>query len=403
MGTSAHELTRLVNKLVCAQKEGEWWDFKRGWPSKEDLLYDIICLANNTEFRNSYLIIGVDEDSNYAYRDVSSDASRRDTQKIVDFLKSQPFAGDNFPRVHVQTISPQNDVAIDVVCIEGSKNTPYFLKRNHLGIHAGAICTRTMDTNTPKGSSANYRQTEMLWRNHFGLTETPIERVKLFLQDSDGWQDSLEHSEGQKEFYAQYPEYTIERISDDKLGGYEYYHFEQTDKTPHWYEIFVRYHQTVIVGMQGVALDGGRYFTSVPDRAFIGTPSHSGQQISNLAYTYCFFIEGTLNYLMHRHFYHASFDDEIISYERFQKSIVVYKDENEKMTVERLILSDTDSFEQELLRITPSVYISDEHTEIARKSYIDSLKVIRFIQDKLEEIRGVPYPCKIWIKEDGTR
>ncbi len=276
-----NELAHLVRNLVRSQTGGEWWDFKREWPLKEDLLYDIICLANNTQFHDSYLVIGVDEENGFTFRDVTNDVNRKNTQKIVDFLKSQPFAGDNFPNVYIQAISLQKGVVLDVVCIEGSKNAPYFLKDNHQGIHAGSICTRTMDSNTPKGKCANYRQIETLWRNHFGLADAPIERLRDFLQDAEGWQDSLERSEGRKEFYIQHPEYTIERVDDDGLNGYEYYHFEQMDQTPHWCEIFVRCHQTVIAGMQGAVLDRGRYFTSVPDRAFVGTPSHSGWRIDD--------------------------------------------------------------------------------------------------------------------------
>lgn len=394
------ELVIKILELIHSKREGEWWDFKRQWPSKEDLLHDVICLANNTQFQDAYLIIGVDEENDYAYRDVSSDNYRKNTQQVVDFLKAQPFAGDNVPNVQVFAQSIQSGETIDIIEIKASKDTPYYLRQNQFGLNAGAIYSRTVDSNTPKGKSANHRQTEALWRNHFGLTDTPIERLERFLVDDAGWQESLEHSEGLKEFYVQHPEYTIEHVSDDSLDGYEYYHFEQTDSSPHWYEIFIRYHQTVIAGVQGVALDGGRYFTSVPDRAFIRTPSHDGWSLNKLAYSYCYFVEGSLNHLVHKHFYREGTGDERIAHDRFLSTIVIYEDEHEREAIESWIQDNPLDFEKRLEDITPFVNIPEEHTETARKSYIDSLKMVRFIQDELEKRRGTPYSSKLMIEED---
>lgn len=394
------ELIIKILELISSKREGEWWDFKRQWPSKEDLLHDVLCLANNTQFKDAFLIIGVDEENDYSFRDVSSDEQRKNTQQVVDFLKDQPFAGDNIPRVQVFAQGVQSGETIDIIEIKASKDAPYYLRQNRFGLNAGAIYSRTVDSNTPKGKSANYRQTEALWRNHFGLTDTPIDRLELFLQDDVGWQESLEHSEGLKEFYIQHPEFTIEHVSDDSLTGHEYYHFKQTDSSPHWYEIFIRYHQTVIAGLQGIALDGGRYFTSVPDRSFLRTPSHDGGSLSKLPYSYCYFVEGTLNHLVHKHLYRQDTEDEIIAHDRFLSSIVIYKDERERKLIEDLIQKNPLGFEKRLESISPFVYISEEHTEAAHRSYVDSLKVVRFIQDELEKHRRSSYSPKLMIKED---
>ena len=307
----------LVTSLAESHKEGEWWDFKKKWPSNADLLYDILCLANNTQFHDAYLIIGVDEEDDYALSGVPKGDSRKNTQMVVDFLRSQPFAGDNVPSVQVTALPLPEGGTVDVVSIDARKDAPYYLGKSGYGIHAGSICTRTLDSNTPKGESANYRQVEALWRNHFGLMDVPFERLKAFLADKDGWEDSPEHTEGEKEFYTLYPEYTIEHVSDDWRDGQEYYHHEQTDPEPHWYEIFARYHQTVIWGASGIALDGGRYFTSAPDRTFISTPSHNSLSAEDLSYLYCFYVKGSINHLMHEHLYKAGTDDERISRDRF--------------------------------------------------------------------------------------
>lgn len=124
-----YELRALVKRLIDLGHEGEWWDFKREWPSKEDLLYDIICLANNTQFSDAYLILGVDEEKGYSFSDVTSNEHRKNTQNITDFLKGQPFAGDYYPSVRVQELLVEQQTLIDVVVIEASKNAPYFLSK----------------------------------------------------------------------------------------------------------------------------------------------------------------------------------------------------------------------------------------------------------------------------------
>ena len=205
MDLDEYELRVLIRKLVSSHKEGEWWDFKREWPSKEDLLYDLICLSNNPQFRDAFIIIGVDEEHEHSFYDIREDPNRKNTQKITDFLKGQPFAGDYYPDVKVQELVVDKDITIDIVIISSSKNAPYFLSKTKYGIHAGSIATRTMDTNTPRDESASYRQIELLWQNHFGLLDSPIERLQSFLSDNDGWQDSLEHSEGEKSFILNIP------------------------------------------------------------------------------------------------------------------------------------------------------------------------------------------------------
>ena len=58
------ELIDEIEALVDMHQEGSYWDFKREWYSKEkqaDLLHDIICMANNMECRDAYIIIGIDD------------------------------------------------------------------------------------------------------------------------------------------------------------------------------------------------------------------------------------------------------------------------------------------------------------------------------------------------------
>lgn len=61
-----------MDDLICKIKsllelgyEGGYWDFKSDYPDKnkkEDKLHDIICMANNLEDRDAYLIYGANDD-----------------------------------------------------------------------------------------------------------------------------------------------------------------------------------------------------------------------------------------------------------------------------------------------------------------------------------------------------
>lgn len=112
-------LKNLIEELIAANREDDWWDFKQcHHQNKADLLHDIICLANNRANRDAYLIFGV-EDKTYNIIGVENDSDRRNQQGIVDFLRSKSFAGQVRPRVEVRTISI-NDHELDVFIVKNS-------------------------------------------------------------------------------------------------------------------------------------------------------------------------------------------------------------------------------------------------------------------------------------------
>lgn len=120
-------LRREISQFILLQQEGEYWDFKRQWYSNNgDLLHDIICMANNLSNHDAYIIIGVDEENNYSIVDVCKDPHRKNTQKIVDFLKDKKFVGGIRPIVYVQSLVFQKG-EIDVIVVKNSHNTPFYL------------------------------------------------------------------------------------------------------------------------------------------------------------------------------------------------------------------------------------------------------------------------------------
>ena len=127
------ELIDEIEELIMMHQEGSYWDFKREWydDSKDgDLLIDIICMANNLVDRDAYIIIGVNEECDYAIHDVSQDANRRNTQMLTDFIRGKKFAGDFRPVVTVEQVHLDGGL-VDVIVVHNSINTPYYLKEKY--------------------------------------------------------------------------------------------------------------------------------------------------------------------------------------------------------------------------------------------------------------------------------
>lgn len=57
-----------ILELISLKQEGSYWDFKKEWyevGKQADLLHDIICMANNLENRDAYIIIGIVLEESY--------------------------------------------------------------------------------------------------------------------------------------------------------------------------------------------------------------------------------------------------------------------------------------------------------------------------------------------------
>ena len=79
------------------------------------------------ECRDAYIIIGIDEEKECSIQDVKNDSNRRNTQKMVDFLRDKKFAGGVRPRVVVEPLQVEDG--------ENDYYTPYFLEENYKGVN----------------------------------------------------------------------------------------------------------------------------------------------------------------------------------------------------------------------------------------------------------------------------
>lgn len=322
------ELFSEIIDLIELKQEGGYWDFKKKWyvddnKGKQDMLHDIICMANNLENRDAYLIIGIDEEHDYSVENVESDVNRRNTQQIVDFLRGKKFAGDQRPVVSVKTLSFPNG-KVDVVIIHNSNKTPFYLKEKFQGVFANNIYVRTQDSNTPINASADVQHVELLWKKRFGMLLTPIEKFKLYLEDRSGWASSPTNES--MSYYKQAPEYTITHTLEPRDGrnGHEYYLFHQTDSTPRWSDIELKYYQTVLVEMGGAILDGGRYFTNCPITEVLAMDHYHQELVP-----YKYFVKDTLEYVVHEFFYQTRDGEERIAHNRFLDCILIFETEEE--------------------------------------------------------------------------
>nr|WP_302887031.1 hypothetical protein [uncultured Slackia sp.] len=152
-------------------------------------------MANNPEDTTGLLIIGIDEEEDFqptGGADLLGE--RRNTQSIVDMLRAKSWA-DGVPKVRVASIELGN-ACVDVVLIDhDSESLPYYLTADYGNgrsiVRAGAVYTRNADSNTPKKETANPLETERLWRRHFGLDKTPLERLPQLLSEPSKWVHTL--------------------------------------------------------------------------------------------------------------------------------------------------------------------------------------------------------------------
>lgn len=315
-------LDALICEKALLKQEGTAWDFKRQWHTdKAELLFDIICMSNLVEHEDGLIIIGIDEEQDYSVCGVEDDPNRRRTQDIVCLLRDKKFAFGIRPIVYVETVALEGH-QVDVIVVKDSVNTPFYLTENYQWIRPHHIYTRIMDTNTDRNQSADPNITEALWKKRFGLDQTALQRAMIYLKDIDGW-DSLDGEESH--FYRSAPEFTLRCEHDETRNGYEYYVFGQIDSHPNWYHIFLYYHQTMIYHTIGISLDGGRYFTAVPDFDSF----HSCAENEKIwFYSYA---EGTLEYLLYDFYSHRSENgDSRMAQRNFLNCIPIFSSEDEK-------------------------------------------------------------------------
>lgn len=228
MDKANEALTKEIVALIDRKQEGGYWDFKQEWhKNNAELLHDIICLANNLENRDAYIIFGVKDETCEIVGVNKKDANRKNTTKIVDLLRNGKFfVGDIRPMARVETITI-GEKELDILIVENSHNTPFRLKKdfsytnkNNRGksikrtVLAKSVYTRVQDTNTPINMTADPDEEEKLWRKRFHIDESVYDKLLYYLSKPDDWIKIGLYGEDAKDTYNyQYSiEYSIEMI-----------------------------------------------------------------------------------------------------------------------------------------------------------------------------------------------
>lgn len=263
-------MRKEIIDLITLKSEGGYWDFKQEWYSNNsDLLHDIICMANNIEDRDAFIIIGVTDNGEICG---VTENNRKNQQNLVDFLRGVKFAGDRRPTVLLTKFNISEN-EIDVIVIKNTLNTPYYLTDDYNGVYKGNVYTRISDTNTPKNKTADIDKTEFLWKKRFGLNLPVFSLAKLLLTESEYWIQRYDEILSQTIFYHKArPEFTVE-ITDYLNNG------NRTDKPNFWYfylynalginihpkiffqHLVIKYHTTILYETDILSCDEGNYKT----------------------------------------------------------------------------------------------------------------------------------------------
>lgn len=354
--------------------------FQKEWyQNKADLLHDIICMANNLSNQDGLIIIGVDEENDYSICDVINDPNRRKTQDIVSFLREKKFAGGIRPTAYVQPVTLWKKT-IDIIVIRNDRNTPYYLTEQYQGVFANNIYARIMDTNTPKNASADINIIEKLWKKRFGIDATALDRALLFLQKPYDWVDS----NNGKKFYKYAPEFTLEDIqAEDGRDGYEFYLFNQCDSRPRWYDINIYHHQTLLYSLGGVALDGGRCFTSTPrtDGLSLYKDSYHHWDVS-----YKYFIKDSIEYTIHQFYITDNMDEELTARQRFLECVLIFETEFERTKFNAFVIGNYERYNIDAFsdRLPHFPDLEGYNMDAFKKDYLQS----QLLQQMLKDFRS---------------
>ena len=258
------DLTRIIGDLVATRKEGDHWDFKREPHDKiGDLIKDIICLANSPQHTGDrYIIYGVDDTGTVV--GLQPDA-RRTQADIVSTLFNVGFAGGVYPDIYLEQIELQ-DQRLEVLVIKDRPEKPYYLQKEYnkrgVRLNPGTVYSRVRDSNTPSDQVASSHDIERMWRERFGLDQTPFQRVQNYLLDKDRWIETSENTW----FYSQCPEFTISPTEEEAWPVEAGENWVRAAANP---SAFVRpfricFHQTVLAKVECIRYGEMRAITPAP-------------------------------------------------------------------------------------------------------------------------------------------
>lgn len=260
------DLKSKIFSLINSKRESDSWDFKREpHENAASLLHDIICLSNSLHQGRKFLIFGVSDPNEGAnvIGLTNGQKGRKNQVQFIDFLRTKPFAGDCRPEIELHTINIDNK-EIDVLVIFDNPVKPYFLTKDYndkeKNVKANYIYSRTNDTNTPIDKSADIGIIEKMWKQRFGLDQTPLERIKSYLMHPKNWVKEI--WDKNYAYNEQFPEFRIE-FSNLKPTRESFSYLFANPKTNIGYASF-KYHSTTLFELKFLTVDGNLKYIGEP-------------------------------------------------------------------------------------------------------------------------------------------
>lgn len=220
-------MNELILDYLLEKEEQEFLDFKQEhYNNNASFIHDILCLSNAEYDGDRYIIFGI-EDKTKKIVGIENDRNRKNLQNFIDLIRSSNF--NNQPTISLNTLTKEGQ-ELDILTILNKKKRPYFLLKDKqegkTTVRAGVVYTRDGDCNTPINSTADTAKIETIWREHFGLDLTPLERFEIYIQEHDMWLKQPTSVDKAIYYYKQHPEFTIEIYSEDdcqkNLDWYNY-------------------------------------------------------------------------------------------------------------------------------------------------------------------------------------
>lgn len=355
--------------LENKQPECEWLDYKQEWyESNIELLRDILSFVNTIHEKDCYLVFGVSDD--LSVTGIDDDKNRKNKQNIVDLLLSKPLSFD-VPKIDVKTERVGNK-EIDILIIYNTSSVPLYLtktiSKNKKYINAGQILTRISDTNTASNKSADDNIVELLYKKRLHLTKSIFERYKYLLEQFEDWSYI---DKDQKLIYNYDPNFhiLIERYSEEEsqdkiLDGDSFPWLLNvnlfSESAINWYEkIKLMYGNHEIYCLDPFILfDRGKGLVPCPN---------IGQLIFHNDKTeYRYLIKDSIPWKffdlyksVYSKFMGQSFNSHYYATREVLENIVIFKDEQEKRTLESQIDSEMTVSEIEKF-LAHSIAVKDE-------------------------------------------
>lgn len=407
-------LPDVVEALASLDREGEYWDFKREWHhSKADLVHDIINLANNRHGETALLVIGIDEKSGYSLLDVySSPNTRRNTQQLNDLLKDAAWA-DAWPDVRVVPLAfdywPFGGAGtVDVVLISPDEDAvPYYLTRDYGKegrVRAGAVYVRHQDGNTAVDRTATALETERLWRRHFGIDRTPMERVVGLLMHPEDWEDTystLGAEEGNRDYayyHKLFPEFTLSHRKSEERNAWEPLMLAATmNHSADWWDYEVYYYQTRLYSGTGFYSD--YHYIPLANFCTLDLSDSMGLDEQGLCPLIPSYYDGSIEQAVELFMHGREGTESDLAHSRAMKMIPIFESEEEKKAFESWIQPQWDEVKRRAEAEDAPFYANGAPEELkeslAQQARIATVAVEYLNEWRLARTSG-PLPTTAW-------